>query len=180
MSNGKSKGSSYEREVAKVLTIWVNGIERPYCFWRSPSSGALQTIADSMDASGDLIALRPEGKFMMDRFSVELKTGYPDSDFMKHFKDNKNNTIEDFWKQCVRDARKAKRWAMLIFKKKGYQSIIGIEPAIVSTLKEMANLPKSLRLSFECDLPDVVFFDFKQFFDIVKPKMIESISLHGA
>jgi len=175
MSNGKRKGSNFEREIAKTLSVWVNGESKPYVFWRSPSSGSLATIAESMDASGDLIALRPEGKFLTDRFSIELKTGYEDVDFMKHFKDNKNNIIEDFWKQCIRDARKANKYGMLIFRKKGYQPIIGIELIVNSLIKEVCNLPKSLVLLFENDTPAIVFYDFNQFFEKVKPEMIQTI-----
>ncbi len=178
MANGKAKGSEFEREICKYLSVWINGIEKPYIFWRSPSSGALATIAESMDASGDIIALRPEGKFLTDRFSLELKNGYPDADFEKHFKDTKNNTIEDFWKQCTRDARKVKKWSMLIFKKKGCQTIIGIESLISLLYFKDINL-KSITLTFDKkdNLPSIIFYDFKQFFNTVTPKMIENISI---
>lgn len=176
MSNGKAKGSNFEREIAKSLSIWINGAEKPYVFWRSPSSGSLATIAESMDASGDLIALRPEGRFLTDRYSIEMKTGYPDADFHKHFKNNKNNIIEDFWKQCTRDAIKAKKWAMLIFRKKGYQPIIGVEKASISSTK--ISITASLTLCFECDLPEIIFYDFKKFVEAVTPEIIEHVSLH--
>ena len=41
---GKAKGSAFEREVCKMLNVWLTGKEKPYVFWRSPSSGALATI----------------------------------------------------------------------------------------------------------------------------------------
>lgn len=173
----KKKGSEFEREICKLLTVWVSGKVKPYIFWRSPSSGALATIASALDASGDIIALRPEGKFLTDRFSLELKNGYPDAQFEKHFKDTKNNIIEDFWKQCLRDAKKSNKWGMLIFKKKGCQPIVGVESLVnLMFLTKKISL-RNLSLDFEKDIPSITFFDFKQFFEKVTPEIIKGIPL---
>ena len=178
MSNGKAKGSGFEREIAKTLSIWVNGTPKPYVFWRSPSSGALATIAESMDASGDLIALRPEGKFLTDRFSIELKTGYEDVDLLKIFKSNKNNTLESFWNQCIRDAKKSNKYGMLIFRKKGYNVIVGIENIIVLMLKKQKiELPKSIIINFNNDLPDMTIYSMDDFFNCIKTENIKKLDI---
>lgn len=166
MANGKAKGSAWEREIAKALTMWVTGKEKPYVFWRSPSSGALATISQSLDTSGDIIAIRPEGKFLTDIYSIEAKNGYPAASFDKHLKKTKNNDIESFWKQCVSDAEKAGKMPMLIFKKKGCQPIVGI-------IADVGNL-KYISLKF-ITLPTVRFYDFYNFLESVKPENIGSI-----
>ena len=175
MANGKAKGSSWEREVAKFLTKWVTGKEKPYVFWRSPSSGALQTISEALDASGDIIALRDEGKFLTNMFSIELKTGYPQASFDKHLKDTKNNDIKGFWDQCLKDALKAKKRPMLIFRKKGLQPIVGIDPAINHFLGEHVDLLYSVTLGFGDETPRVIFYDMNLFFQI-RPEVFINIS----
>jgi hypothetical protein len=176
MSNGKAKGSGFERDIAKFLTKYVTGQDKPLCFWRSPSSGILGTIAESMDASGDIIALRPEGVPITQLFSIEIKTGYEDVDLLKMFKSNKNNTLESFWKQCIRDARKAEKYGLLIFRKKGYNVIIGIENNVVIMLKKQkVELPKSIIINFNNDLPDMVMYSMEDFFNCVKIENIKKL-----
>jgi hypothetical protein len=73
MANGKAKGSGWEREIAKFFTIWVTGNEKPYCYWRTPSSGALNTISNADSVSGDIVSIRPEGKFLTKSFTIDVK-----------------------------------------------------------------------------------------------------------
>lgn len=172
MVNGKSKGSEYERQICKYLTKWISGMEKPYIFWRSPSSGSLATLGGSPDTSGDIIAIKDDGKWFTNIFSVELKNGYPDADFHKHFKDTKSNIIEDFWCQCITDAKLKNKKAMLIFKKKGLNSIVGIGEDVFNQLKSFPN--KYIKIKFN-DTPSIIFFDFEKFFEINKPDDIKKI-----
>jgi len=170
MVNGKSKGSSFERDTCKFLTKYFTGNDKPYVFWRSPSSGAIGI--SSPNASGDIIALDEKYMWFTDKFNLELKTGYADADFHKHFKDNKNNTIEDFWIQCQKDAKLKNKYGILIFRKKGYQTIIGIQEDIFLQLKTFPT--KYMLVSF-LEMPKIVFFDFNKFFEIVKPEHLQAI-----
>lgn len=176
MANGKAKGSSWERFIAKSLTVWLTGQEKPYCYWRTPSSGALQTISGADSVSGDIVAIRPEGKFLTDIFSIEAKVGYPHADFFKHFKESRNE-IKDFWLQCVNDAKKSNKFPMLIFKKSGLKPIIGIDFVLHLGLSNDLLYSKSLTLSFDDKTPSVVFFDMEMFFKIITPDMIKEIKI---
>jgi len=176
MSNGKAKGSIFERDIAKILTVWVSGSERPYLFWRSPSSGVLQTISrEKENTSGDIISLAPEADFLTDVFSIEAKNGYPGADFWKHFKNVKHNEIEDFWKQCLRDAEKAGKKGMLIFKKKGKNILLAIDVDVSKILSNIVDIPKSLILNYKTNLLTLVFFDMEEFFNKVKPEHIKKL-----
>lgn len=74
-SKGKAKGNAGERLVCKILTKFVSGQEKPYAFWRSANSGGLATVLGMHDdLSGDIIALRDEGKPITNNFSLEIKT----------------------------------------------------------------------------------------------------------
>ena len=32
------KGGDFEREIAKTLTVWLTGKEKPYMYWRMPEA----------------------------------------------------------------------------------------------------------------------------------------------
>lgn len=169
---GKSKGGNFEREIARYLTKWLTGQDKEYYFYRSPSSGAVSTVsACNGEISGDIISVKPEGRVLTDLFSIELKTGYDDVDLLKMFKSNKNNTFDDFWVQCIRDSRRANRYGMLIFRKKGYPTIMGTEIDVIKSLKKQkVNLPKSITIDYiDSDLPNMVIFSLIDFFESVSP-----------
>lgn len=176
---GKAKGSGYEREVAKFLSRWITGKEKELVFWRSPSSGALCTISNVLETSGDLIAIKPEGEWFLKLFSVEIKTGYPHADFFQHFKDMKGDVIKEFWLQCQTDARKSKKYGMLIFKKKGLKPIVGIDSNMKELLLKNIYLLKSLMLAYDDGTPDINFYDMEMFFNTVTPDMIRKFQLNG-
>lgn len=172
----KSKGSSFEREIAKFLTKWVSGQVKELYYWRSPSSGAVATLnVGSKEISGDIIAIKQEGSFFTDKFSIELKTGYPKISFNQHLKDNKNFEIENFWKQCLWDAGRADKYPMLMYRKLGFPIILGIDETVREKLLYSVRLPKRLVLCFENGIPDVNFYDMETFFQIVTPEIIKKI-----
>lgn len=166
---GKQKGSQWERDVARFFTKWVTGKETPLLFWRTPGSGSFVTNKVSTDASGDIISILPEGRFFTNVISCELKIGYDDVDLFKHFKNTKNNTLEAFWNQCLRDANQVNKYGMLIYKKKGYNAIIGIEDTLMNILKQRTELPKSITVTFDM-LSPIVLFDMESFFTLLLPK----------
>lgn len=172
----KGKGSSWERDIAKMLTKWVTGAEKPYVFWRSPGSGAMATISEeNKEISGDIYTLRPEGAFFTDTFSVECKTGYPLSSFHKCLKGTKTDEIRDFWEQSCRDAKNASKIPMLIYKKKNYNALVGIP--VSCPLSEKLNKLPSISVNFDAkyDLPSVILVDMKEFFEIITPDDVRSL-----
>ncbi|HRR48595.1 MAG TPA: hypothetical protein P5293_01255 [Bacteroidales bacterium] len=172
----KSKGSSFEREISRFLTKWASGQTEELYYWRSPSSGAVATLnVGNKDISGDIIALRPEGAFLTDRFSIEIKTGYSKASFHQHLKDNKNFDIENFWLQCVDAADRAGKKPMLIYRKLGFPIIVGIGCDTRIRLKEKMKLPKSVHLIFENKTPSIAFYDMKEFFKIITPNVIKEL-----
>ena len=138
MSNGKAKGSGYERTICKMLTKWKSGKEKPYIWWRSPSSGALATItAQNPDLTGDIISVLPEGHFLTDLFSIEIKAGYPKSSFHKFFKKVKNNEILQFWEQSLKDCEQSKKEPMVIYKKDRQNPLLFIREQIFNKFKQL-------------------------------------------
>src|SRR4051794_4734956 len=74
---GKGKGSSYERYVCKVLSLWITNGEREDVFWRSAMSGGRATVQHrrgvSVRQSGDICAVAPEGHVLTDTLYIECK-----------------------------------------------------------------------------------------------------------
>lgn len=171
-----NKGGAFEREVAKTLTRWLSGEEKPYKYWRMPGSGGLATIHEAnRGLSGDIRALSPDAEFLTDCFSIECKTGYPRSSFWQHFKPN--GILKDFWQQAVHDAYNAEKRPMLIYRKKGQPIIVGIcraDKVALEIVNDMLPTMPCIELRFRLEeLPPVVFFDFKEFFEAVSPQEIE-------
>lgn len=98
----KTKGSTYERTIAKHLTVWWGAT-----FSRVPASGGLHWHS-SMNAFGDIIA-PPEAGFP---FVIECKKREEwtlDNLFLN------NKEIKLWWEQVVHDADESQRVPMLIF-----------------------------------------------------------------
>lgn len=170
------KGGDFEREVAKCLTCWLTGQEKPYAYWRMPGSGSLSTIhEENKNLTGDIVSLIPEAEFLTDVFSIECKTGYPKTSFWQHFKDIKNFNIEIFWKQCVDDANKAGKNPMLVYRKKGHQPIVGVSKYISRKLGINEGI-KHICLDFGYILPTLCFYNFNEFLTMITPDKIRELT----
>ena len=172
--SSKSKGSELERDISKYITRYLTGNEKPYCVWRSPGSGSFQTIHGDENMSGDLISVREESKWLLDKVSFELKSGYPDTSLDKYFKGNKNDTFEDFWIQCTRDATNANKLPILIYKKKGNKDIwLCIDDILYSRLKNELQPLRLMFLNWENKQSPMYIFEMKNFFNTVTPEILK-------
>ena len=116
--SGKSKGSAFEREICKKLSVWLTGKIKPYAFWRSPSSGAIATISEeNINLSGDIIGISQEAKKICEKINFELKTGYKDTSLDKFLKYNKTDNFKNFWTQCINES--CGKLPIIVFRKKG-------------------------------------------------------------
>jgi Holliday junction resolvase len=178
--SGKGKGSSFEREISRYLTMWLTGQDKELHFWRSPSSGAVATInKGNADIAGDIIAVQPEAEFFTKLFFIECKTGYPKASFHQHLKENKNFDISGFWTKANAEAERSNKYPILIYRKLSYNIIIGIDDRVKDFLKKMVCLPKSVRLNFDNGTPSITFYDMETFFAKVTPNMLRSIECQG-
>jgi len=75
------KGSNFEREFSKLLSLWFSEGESDSLFWRSSQSGGRATNREKSGLKtkgqyGDISAIVPEGQPLVDLVSIELKNGY--------------------------------------------------------------------------------------------------------
>ena len=105
--NSRSKGHTFERQIAKLLNDRFNTTE----FSRSPGSGAFattHTLPDYLKIYGDLIT---PIKF---KYCIECKKGYNKENLYSLY-----NYSSDFWKfveQSEKDSKKSNKLSLLIFK----------------------------------------------------------------
>ncbi len=80
--NNSSKGSTFERDICRKLSLWFSEGQRDDIFWRTAGSGARGTVRGkagktTYGAYGDIQAVDPAGEPLMRCFTFELKKGYP-------------------------------------------------------------------------------------------------------
>lgn len=80
------KGSEYEREMCKRLSLWWTRDARDDVFWRSSGSGARAKVRGrggraTAGQHGDVAATDPIGAPLIDLLTIEIKRGYSQHTF---------------------------------------------------------------------------------------------------
>ena len=128
-----AKGGNFEREIAKLLSLWWSDGERDDIFYRSHASGGRFTMRrksgkDTANQGGDITCSDSIGEPLIKEWSIEIKTGYgtkSDSGIKRwdvlDFLDSqqKSPVLEKMWEQSKRDAELSKREPILIFRRNG-------------------------------------------------------------
>jgi hypothetical protein len=129
--NPKAKGSSFEREIAKSLSLWWSEGKRDDIFYRTQSSGGRYTSRKKSGKNtdmqaGDIAATVADGEPLLREWSIEIKTGYGKRKGEELVRwdlldcvDSRQKTpvIQQMWNQCKRDADLSKREPILIFRR---------------------------------------------------------------
>ena len=114
----KKKGSAFEREVCKKLSLWVSKGQRQDLFWRSAMSGGRATVAKRSGISlahqaGDITATHPDGHVLTKTFYIECRF-YKNID-LGSLLFGQGHTAS-FWRETVVSALAHRRNPMLIVK----------------------------------------------------------------
>jgi hypothetical protein len=105
--NSRTKGSTFERQIAKALNNRFNTTE----FSRTPGSGAFattHTLPDHLKIYGDLITPKDF------KFCIECKKGYNKENLYSLY--NYSSDLWGFLDQCEKDSDKCDKIPMVIFK----------------------------------------------------------------
>lgn len=127
---GKAKGSAFEREVCKRLSLWVTKKERDDVFWRSAISGGRATVSSKKGhnmshVSGDICAVHPAGFPLIEAVLIECKF-YKDLTFSALVTSN-SGLIARFWDKAQEQARQNKKLPMLILKQNQMPALVGLD-----------------------------------------------------
>jgi hypothetical protein len=130
---GKRKGGARERDVCKVLSLWITKGKKDTVFWRSAISGGRATVAKKAGyinpaQAGDICAVEPEGFPFAAHFFVEVK----------HYKDlglgrfllGLSSTLGDFWKKATEEATSYNKRAIIIARQNRLPDFVLFDPYI--------------------------------------------------
>ena len=120
---GKAKGSAFEREVCKKLSLWVSSGYHEDVFWRSAMSGGRATVArgrgkKANSGAGDLALVRPVGAGLINNYVVECKhtSGIMIHDLIECIK---KTGLADYWNTIRYESEKVEKLPMLVAKATG-------------------------------------------------------------
>jgi hypothetical protein len=139
---GAAKGAAFERQIAKLFSLWISDGESPDLLWRSAGSGGRSTLRRKQTGRGieyhasDIAPLHPDAAPFVDVFTLECKT-YASIDLHQLFYDPEHSTIAKWWAQACRDAASVGRWPLMVVKELR-------QPALVVLLASAA--PRSLQM----------------------------------
>jgi hypothetical protein len=125
-ASSKQKGTSFERDTCKRLSLWVTKGERDDVFWRSAVSGGRATTARRygrhVEVSGDITAVAPQGHKLTDFVHIECKHLASldlDGFLLKH-----KGALVRAINQCWQQAQHAYKTPMLIARQNLYPTIV--------------------------------------------------------
>ncbi len=141
MTKGKNKGTSFERQICKQLSLWWTNGKSEGVFWRTASSGAMATIRAKKNKKafgqhGDIQAINPIGQPLIDLCTIELKRGYSKSTFADlaepstHAKP-KPCQYEKFILQAIDDCKHSGSTSWLLIIKRDRRETIVLIPNII-------------------------------------------------
>lgn len=132
MSN---KGSQFERDICKQLSLWWTKGENDDVFWRSASSGGRATQRKkqgkkTFGQDGDVQATNPIGQRLIDVTVIEIKKGYNKStlvDLLDKGSKNAKQQYEKWFEKIEQESKDAGAFAwMLIHKRDRREALVFI------------------------------------------------------
>lgn len=129
----KGKGSAFEREICKKLSLWWTDGGRDDVFWRTASSGGRATARgrkSTFGQHGDVQATDPIGQPLMDLCTIEIKRGYSKStlsDLLDRVpkKEDSKSQYQEFIEQAITDCERRSgkgEWILLV--KRDYKEVV--------------------------------------------------------
>ncbi len=183
--NGKTKGSSQERKIAKILSRWILPDSKEVLFWRSAMSGGSSTVAfkkgDKIGMSGDLVGVDDRGIFLTNAFSIEIKS-YKDwvIDSLMLSKSDSSQTVKGWWNQTTGDAKRDDKHPLLIFKKNRSPEMIGLHPRDVASLENFTGtmgMDSMLYRNYKDPSHSIQYFKLEEFLEFVNPEFFKEFCI---
>lgn len=114
-----NKGSPFEREIARKLSLWWSDGQADDWFWRTAGSGGRATNRaksgkSTANGGGDICAQTKEAQNLLDKVTFELKRGY-NTATISDLLDNDGGVMGKFIEQARRSASLAGTpyWAVI-------------------------------------------------------------------
>ena len=182
---GSAKGSSFEREICKRLSLWWTEGERDDVFWRTAGSGGratnrLKQGKGTSGAYGDLTFTDPIGADLFRVFCFELKRGYGDWDVLSLIDrpPTKHPCVtEKFWKQARRSCADAGAlYPMVIFRRDKKVSCVMSSRAVLTRLSAYVGFYRGPIIQIVIGGEDSVFImPLENWLDHATPRAIRKV-----
>lgn len=165
---GKAKGSSFERQICKELSLWISGGEFADIFWRSAMSGGRSTVAMKKGTklsaqAGDVSSIHSLGNEFIDRFMIEAKF-YKTLNYESLIK-GKGNLLA-FWQRATHDAKLHGKKPLLIAKQNHFPIVVCLSKAGIRHFR----ITKIKLKVYEADMYVILWDDFLK----LNPKRMRS------
>ena len=187
--NPKTKGSKFERDICKQLSLWWTGGKRDDVFWRTTTSGARATTRrkkgqGTKNQYGDVQATDPIGQPLIDLCTIEIKKGYGRNSYFDLIDKLPNETKQPYLKfirQAIDQQEQADtEWWLLITKRDYKETLIAMPVGLKRHLGSFVKLNDcvpSIRLKLNLVEAGKIFVTtLDEFFLAVSPKHIRYIS----
>jgi len=145
-----SKGTKFERDICKRLSLWWTDGKRTDVFWRTSGSGARATTRSKQDKDtfgqyGDVCATDPIGLPLIHLCTIEIKVGYSRQtvfDLVDRLPSERKQPYKKFINQAIQGAEQSgSLFWMLITKRRYKETLIIIPLSLYIQLKMMMNPP---------------------------------------
>lgn len=146
---GKGKGTQFERDMSRRLSLWLSGGDRSDLLWRSSMSGGRATISmikgEKLSAqSGDLSSIHKLSHDFIEVFYVELKF-YKKLDIESLVKGT-GGRLDKFWTTTRGESEKYDKLPFLIAKQNFSAPFLCLDPKGLKCfgIGDIQNYPVSL------------------------------------
>lgn len=134
---GKSKGSAFERDICRRLSLWVSAGTQEDVFWRSAMSGGRSTVAHAKGKrlaaqAGDISCIHPAGVNFANEFLCECKN-YASLDYVGLLT-NRGKLVQ-FWHETRGEAVQYGKFPFLVAKQNRQPTTICLDAEGAAFLK---------------------------------------------
>lgn len=190
MNSKGYKGSDFEREICKKLSVWWTGGGRDDVFWRSSQSGGRATQRSKKGlrthgSYGDISAVDPVGEPLLKLFTIELKRGSSHGspgDLLDFKKDNEAHPWVKCLLQTIRSAEQAGSVSWMMICRRDHRLPVCFMPASIYRELHKGGLYPMVRFRLTIalyDYHDFVGIPLDQFLSRTSPgQIIEAVAMN--
>lgn len=178
-----SKGSDFERELCKRLSLWWTGGEADDVFWRTSQSGGRATIRQrkgkaTAGAYGDIAATDERGVPFLRFMVLELKRGY-NRCVLHDLLDKPANASLQGYEKWIEQAKASQtqagsRFWAIIHKRDRREPLIVVSYEMWNVLEWKMEIPPN-KTFFHAGELDLVALPLASFLDWVSPSVIQKL-----
>ena len=177
------KGSQYERDVSKQLSLWWTNNGNDAVFWRTSGSGARATTRAKKGKLtkyeyGDISFTDPIGKPFIDCFLIEVKKGYTNEIDVLGLVDGKKKEplLLKWWKKAELEKEFGDRsYSIVIFKRDSKKACVMFNEGLYDSLGMYDGIIDSYSLRIDAVVYSLYVCRLDDFLKVLTPKTVKRL-----